>query len=277
MSCSGDELNTEIQLTSAMSTTTTTAPDQAFLNSFISLLSRSYLFTPLTTAFITEIDGTASSASPQDVITPERLTQHFSLGVSAAARSNIVLIESGDFTAAALWEPPDFCGIPPSQARRNPGPILQEWREAARRLKAKYLALPDQGPRSYDTPAAPSQSSGAPSEDPYPADFNKDIDYETRRFYHLAMLARDPSVDAATSRAAVRACVEPFLNKAKEEDIPVWLEASTEQTKDEYASLGFRVCEEVVMGKGRVNAKGWPTEGGEGVQCWAMIWDEPWN
>lgn len=253
---------------------TTSAPDKAWLDSFISLLSNSYLTTPLTTAFITEIDQTPPTSSPSDVMTPERLTKHFTLGITAAARSNVVLVESGNFTAAALWEPPDFCGIPPSQARRNPGPILQEWRSAARTLKAKYLSLPDTGPHSYDQPAAPSQSSGAPSEDPYPTDFNKDIDFETRPFYHLAMIARDPKVDDAKSFEAFKACMDYFLKKAKEEEVPVWLETANESAKTEYENMGFRVCEEVIIGKGRVNAKGWPTKGGEGVKTWAMIWDE---
>jgi hypothetical protein len=262
-----------------MSTKTriTSTPDQDWLEKFIALLSRSYITTPLTTAFITEIDGTPASASRSEVITPERLTKHFTLGITAAARSNVVLIESGDFTAAALWEPPDFCGIPPSQARRNPGPILQEWRKTARDLKAKYLSLPDQGPHSYDQPAAPSQSSGAPSEDPYPADFNKDIDYETRPFYHLAMLAKDPEKDPKESFAAVVAVFDVFLNKAKEEDVPVYLETALEESKKEYEELGFKVAEEVVIGKGRVDSTGWPKEGGEGVRTWALLYDEHLN
>jgi hypothetical protein len=251
----------------------TSSPDQAFLDQFISLLSRSYLKTPLTTAFITEIDKTPPSASRAEVITPQRLTKHFTLGITAAAKSNVVLAESGGFVAAALWEPPDFCGIPPSHARSNPGPILQEWRSTARRLKAKYLSIPDKGPRSWDQPAAPSQSSGAPSEDPYPADFNKDIDFETRPFYHLAMLARDPDKDAQEGFASVVACMDEFLNKAKMEAVPVYLETASEESKREYESLGFRVCEEVIVGKGRVDATGWPAEGGEGVTTWAMILD----
>jgi hypothetical protein len=253
---------------------TTSSPDQKWLDSFISLLSRAYLTTPLTTAFITEIDGTDPSSDPSQVINPDRLTKHFTLGITAAAKSNVVLIEAGNFAAAALFEPPDFCGIPPSQARRNPGPILQEWRSAARRLKAKYLSIPDSGEHSYDQPAAPSQSSGAPSEDPYPADFNKDVDFETRAFYHLAMIARDPDAPADKSTAAYKACMDYFLNKAKEEEVPVWLETAAASAKDEFEKLGFRVCEEVVIGKGRVDAKGWPQQGGEGVRTWAMIWDE---
>ncbi|ETI27444.1 hypothetical protein G647_09634 [Cladophialophora carrionii CBS 160.54] len=256
---------------------TTSSPDQKWLDSFISLLSCAYLTTPLTTAFITEIDGTDPSADRSQVITPDRLSKHFTLGITAAAKSNVVLFEGGNFAAAALFEPPDFCGIPPSQARRNPGPILQEWRSAARRLKAKYLSIPDSGEHSYDQPAAPSQSSGAPSEDPYPADFNKDVDVETRPFYHLAMIARDPDAPAETSMAAFKACMDYFLGKAKQEGVPVWLETAAESAKDEYEKLGFRVCEEVVIGKGRVNAQGWPQQGGEGVRTWAMIWDEHLN
>ncbi|OAP59911.1 hypothetical protein AYL99_04913 [Fonsecaea erecta] len=257
---------------------TTSSPDQQWLDKFISLLSRSYLTTPLTTAFITEIDNTDPTADVSQVMTPARLTKHFTLGITAAAKSNVVLAEAGSFAAAALFEPPDFCGIPPSQARRDPGPILQEWRRAARQLKAKYLSIPDQGAHSYDQPAAPSQSSGAPSEDPYPADFNKDTDFETRPFYHLAMIARDPDVPADKSDKAFTACMDYFLKKARAEGVPVWLETASESAMREYERLGFRVCEEVVIGKGRVNEKGWPTpNGGKGVMTWAMIWDEHLN
>lgn len=260
---------------SAPSTTIKTSPPADSVSKFITLLSKSYLNTPLTTAFITEIDGTAPHATRStSSLTPERLHKHFSLGIPTAAKSNVILIEADDFTAAALIEPPDFVGIPPSQARKNPGPILMEWRTVARQLKSKFLALPDSGPHSWDQPAAPSQSSGGPSEDPYPADFNKDTDYETRPFYHLAMLGRDPDQDEAKAQAAVDACLKPFLENAKQEGVPVWTEASTVEKKQENEGWGFRVAEEVVIGKGRVDSNGWPEEGGEGVKCWAMIYDE---
>lgn len=252
----------------------TSSPDQKWLDSFIALLSRSYLTTPLTTAFITEIDGTDPSSDPSQIITPDRLTKHFTLGITAAAKSNVVLVESGNFTAAALFEPPDFTGTPPSQARRNPGPILQEWRGVARRLKAKYLSIPDSGEHSYDQPAAPSQSSGGPSEDPYPADFNKDIDFETRPFYHLAMIARDPDVPTEEAKSAWKKSMEYLLKQGRDERVPVWLETANESAKNEYEELGFRMCEEVVIGKGMVSSKGWPQQGGDGVRTWALILDE---
>lgn len=37
--------------------------------------------------------------------------------------------------------------------------------------------------------------------------------------------------------------------------------------------MGFRVAEEVRVGRGRVDEGGWPKEEGGGVRCWAMIWE----
>jgi hypothetical protein len=253
-------------------TTQRISPPSDYVDKFINLLSRSFLTTPLTTAFISEIDQIQPGSKAQ--ITPERLQKHFSLGIPIAAKANVVLIEASDFAAAAMVEPPDFHGTAPSQARRQPGPILTEWRTMARQLKSKYLSIPDSGPRSYDTPAAPSQGSGGPGEDPYPNDFNKDIDYEMRPFYHLALMARDPDIDQKKSDASMRACLQPFLDKAKAEAVPIWLETATEDMRDYYQSLGFKVVEEVVIGKGRVDSKGSPQEGGEGVRCWPMMLDE---
>ena len=253
-------------------TTQKTSPPSDYVDKFISLLSRSFLTTPLTTAFISEIDnGPSGQTNP---VTSERLHKHFSLGIPMAAKGNVILIEADNFAAAALFEPPDFCGVPPAQARRDPGPILQEWRGMARKLKGRYLVIPDSGPRSWDQPAAPSQSSGGPSEDPYPGDFNKDTDYETRPFYHLALLARDPDVAAGKQDAAMKACLQPFLERAREEGLPVWSETATPDMRDRYQELGFKVLEEVVIGKGRVDGRGWPKDGGEGVKCWPMMWDE---
>lgn len=250
-----------------------TSPSSATVDKFISLLSRSFNTVPLTTTFITEIDGVKAGAAPS-ALTPDRLHKHFSLGIPAAAKANIVLLHDGDFKTAALIEPPDFCGIPPSQARRDPGPILSEWRSIARQLKAKHLALPETGPRSWDTPAAPSQSSGGPSEDPYPSDFNKDASVEIRPFYHVAIVAQDPELSAAQHEAALKATIDPILEKAKREEVPAWAEASTTAKRDEYQQLGFRVADEVIVGKGRVSEKGWPTQGGPGVTCWALIFDQ---
>ncbi|RMZ81989.1 hypothetical protein DV737_g2330, partial [Chaetothyriales sp. CBS 132003] len=268
--------------------TVKTSPPAADVEGFINLLSSSYLNVPLTTAFVTEIDS-ATSSSPAPPIDSARLHAHFSLGIPLACKSNILLSSipastarspapaDTAFLAAALIEPPSFVGVPPSQARKNPGPVLAEYRATVRGLKAKYLGLPDTGPRSWDQPAAPSQSSSGPSEDPYPGDFNKDIDFETRPFYHLAMVGRQQGLsgeDEEKAQGAVDAVVKPIVDKSRQEGVPVWTEASTEASKAERERWGFRVAEEVVVGKGKVDAKGFPKQGGEGVRVWAMILDD---
>lgn len=252
---------------------TETSPSAQTVEKFISLLSRSFNSVPLTTAFITEIDGVKTDSNPS-ALTSERLKKHFSLGIPAAAKANIVLLHDVEFRIAALIEPPDFCGIPPAQHRRDPGPLLSEWRATARQLKSKHLALPDTGPRSWDTPAAPSQSSGGPSEDVYPADFNKDAGVEIRPFYHMAIVAKDPEMSSAQQEAALKATIGPILEKATREGVPAWAEASMPEKRDEYERLGFRVADEVVVGKGRVSEKGWPAQGGAGVRCWGLIYDQ---
>jgi hypothetical protein len=65
--------------------------------------------------------------------------------------------------------------------------------------------------------------------------------------------------------------VDPFLAKAREENVAVWLEATNTHARDVYAHLGFQLAEEFTIGKGVVNAEGWVQENGEGIVNYAMI------
>jgi len=256
---------------------TTSTPTEDDLASFIDLISTCYQTVPLTTAFITEIDG-VSPGSEYSELSPERLKKHFSLGLPAAFRSNILLTTvssagSSRPLAAVLFEPPDFSGTPPAQARKQPGPILTQYRAVARALKAKHLAMPETGPHQWDTPAAPSQASSGPSGDPYPSDFNKDTNTEVRTFFHLALLVRDTSASKQETSQAVKEALDEYLAKAKELDVPIFLEASSTESKDEFEARGFEAVEQTAVGEGKVDARGWPTEGGQGVKVWGMIYN----
>ncbi|KAK5939637.1 hypothetical protein PMZ80_008016 [Knufia obscura] len=256
---------------------TTSTPTEDDLKSFIDLLSTCYQNVPLTTAFITEIDG-VSPGTEYSQLSPERLKKHFSLGLPSAFKSNILLTtvsaaNSSRPLAAVLFEPPDFSGTPPAQARKQPGPILSQYRSVARALKAKHLAMPDTGPHQWDTPAAPSQASSGPSGDPYPSDFNKDTNTEVRTFYHLALLVRDTDASKQETAQAVKEAMDVYLEKAKASDVPIFLEASSQESKDEFEARGFEAVEQVAVGQGRVDARGWPTEGGDGVKVWGMIYN----
>lgn len=256
---------------------TTSTPTQDDLSTFLDLLSVCYQSVPLTTAFITEIDG-VSPGTEYKQLSPERLRQHFSLGLPAAFRSNILLTtvsspSSSRPLAAVLFEPPDFSGTPPAQARKQPGPILSQYRAVARALKAKHMAMPDTGPHQWDTPASPSQASSGPSGDPFPNEFNKDTNTEIRTFYHLALLVRDTGADKAETAQAVKEAMALYLDRAKKEEVPIFLEASSQESKAEFETWGFKAVEEISVGQGKVDERGWPTSGGAGLKVWGMVFN----
>lgn len=261
----------ELKVTTKQTTT------QQDLDDFIELLSTAYQTVPLTTALITEIDN-VSPAAQAEKLSPQRLKQHFGLGLPAAFKSNVLLTtvtspSSRLPLAAVLFEPPDFSGTPPSHARKAPGRTLTEYRAAARMFKARYLAMPETGPHQWDTPASPSQASSGPSGDPYPNEFNKDINTEVRPFYHLSLLARNTAADAGQAAQAVKLAMQEYLDKAKKEDVPILLEATSPESKAEFEKFGFKSVGDVGIGVGRVNRAGWPTENGEGIDIWAMLYN----
>ena len=82
-----------------------------------------------------------------------------------------------------------------------------------------------------------------------------------KKCWQFTLMARDP---LRTSRGAVRAVLEPFLKKAKEERLPVWCVAGNERARDVYAYFGFRVVKVVYSGEERVRTWcmvcNWPVE-----------------
>ncbi len=90
------------------------------------------------------------------------------------------------------------------------------------------------------------------------------------KYYHLQFLARNPDVPLIPG--AVTAVIQPFLDRARAEGVPAWLEAVDERSVRLYEHFGFHLVEKVTMGKGKVNAFGWPEDGGEGVSGWCMIY-----
>jgi len=75
---------------------------------------------------------------------------------------------------------------------------------------------------------------------------------------------------------AVRAVIDPYLKKAKEEGVPAFLAATNAHARDVYVHLGFKVVEEVTIGKGVIDKEGSIVEGGEGVILYAMVYDPEW-
>jgi hypothetical protein len=69
----------------------------------------------------------------------------------------------------------------------------------------------------------------------------------------------------------VRALVDPWLQRARAEVVPAWLEAITEHSRQVYEHLGFRTVGEGRFGVGKANARGELEEGGEGMVVYGMI------
>jgi hypothetical protein len=173
----------------------------------------------------------------------------------AHAEQNAILTEAGDWAAVASWEPPLYSGPPFSRAKSNPGPILSEWRVAVARMRAQYVGYAEEGA------PGPGPEKGAPQEEVR----------KLKSHYHLSFLARVPGREHV--EGAVSAVMLPFLARAREEGVPVWLEATYPHAVAVYQHYGFQICEEVTIGVGRVGADGWPREGGPGVKAWGMLWD----
>ena len=58
----------------------------------------------------------------------------------------------------------------------------------------------------------------------------------------------------------------------RKDGAPLWLEATTESSRDLYVKHGFKVVGEIVLGEGKVERDGLPKRGGEGVTIWGMYW-----
>lgn len=136
------------------------------------------------------------------------------------------MVEAGDWSAIASWEPPHFKGKS-FAVTGTTGPMRKAWRARIAELKPE-------------------------------------------RHWHLQFLARNPDVPLVSG--SITAVIQPFLARARAEGVPAWLEAVDERSVKLYERFGFRLVEKVTMGKGQVNALGWPEEGGEGVSGWCMIY-----
>jgi len=59
---------------------------------------------------------------------------------------------------------------------------------------------------------------------------------------------------------------------ARSDGRPLWLEATTEASRDFYTTHGFATVSEVNLGKGKVSPNGLPERDGQGITIWAMCW-----
>lgn len=216
--------------------------DETSLTRFLNGIAAAFTNTHLSRAFITEIDNTPSPY-PSPTINIPRLRKHLSPGITDGARSGAELVEAGNFSALAVWETTTYRGVPFSETMRDVGPIREEWRRKIRELKEKYIGM----------------------------ETKEDGTEDFKPFYHLGFLCRNP--EEVSVQGAIGAVMRPWLRRAEEEGVPVWLEATYEHAVEVYEHFGFRLIEVVTVGKGVRNAEGWPEVSGVGVSGYAMIYD----
>jgi hypothetical protein len=61
-------------------------------------------------------------------------------------------------------------------------------------------------------------------------------------------------------------------DKSRGDGRPIWLEATTPQSRDLYSKHGFVLVEEIVIGKGSVGPDGKVNKGAGGFRIWGMVW-----
>lgn len=76
------------------------------------------------------------------------------------------------------------------------------------------------------------------------------------RYWNLSLMARDPSVPPVPG--AVRAVMQPFMQKAGENGEAIWLEASNLHARDVYAHFGFRTVEVIFVETAEFSCMIWP-------------------
>ena len=217
--------------------------DQAALDKFLDGMATAFSSTPLSRAFITEIDDTPPPYSASTV-TPARIREHIAPGITDGFRDGAELVEAGDYSALAVWETTEYRGKPFTEQATNVGLVREHWRRTVSELKSKYIGK----------------------------EVKEDGSEDYKPFYHLGFIVRNPTVPNVPG--SISAVMRPWLKRAEEEGVPVWLEATYEHAVDVYKHFGFRLVETVTVGEGCRSSEGFPEEGGPGVFAYAMIYDK---
>jgi hypothetical protein len=139
-----------------------------------------------------------------------------------------LIVEADNFAAVACWEPPGAV---------RPSHNVEELKELAkeRPIYAAFLR---------DIQAAKNECLG-----------------EGQKCWQLSLMARDP---LRTSKGAVRAIIEPLVERSKVERVPIWCVAGNDRARDVYAYFGFKVVKLIYSGEERVRTWcmvcNWPIE-----------------
>ncbi|KAL9620734.1 MAG: hypothetical protein Q9160_004747 [Pyrenula sp. 1 TL-2023] len=218
----------------------TTGSSDEYIEKLIAIVAYGFSASAITLRAIVETDAAQSKPTTRSSISRRRLEEHFAPSCYALTRDGAIIAEAGNFAAAALWEPPGFVlknpPTNPDGSRAGPvGRTIDEFRAIASNIKRKCLG---------------------------------DEAMDEARYWHLSRIAR---AEDRNEKGVVSAIIKPFLEKAKQDGVPVWLESVAENAKNMYLHFGFEVVDEIIIGVGRLDAKGDENQSGEGILSWAMV------
>ncbi|KAI1180225.1 hypothetical protein F4777DRAFT_531381 [Nemania sp. FL0916] len=94
---------------------------------------------------------------------------------------------------------------------------------------------------------------------------------EQERKSHWYVFIMGTAIDKRRQGLA-SALIEDLVNRARNDQRPIWLEATTRESLQLYTRHGFKTVGEVVLGKGSVDINGRANKGGSGVTIWSMYW-----
>ena len=224
----------------------TTSTSQSYITRAANICARASLADPFSNLLSHE-RRLATPNPPPTITLTDRInnnTTRFTQKIAQGAD----IVESGCFAAVACWEPPSTTAYGASEI----------WDADA--VIGAGIPYIDQRPifKSFLTEIAAAKRRL----------FSKD-----QAYWHLSLMARDPE---RHDRGAVRAIIEPLVERARQERVPVWLEAGNERARDVYEWVGgFRVVGEVWSAEGRVDRNGREREGGEWVVTYLMVANWP--
>lgn len=95
-----------------------------------------------------------------------------------------------------------------------------------------------------------------------------------KRFHYLWFVGTE---EAARGRGLASHLIRLRQAVAKEDGLPIWLEATTAKSRDVYAKCGFETVGEINLGVGSHASTGLREKGGSGLVVYAMIWRPEWD
>lgn len=90
-----------------------------------------------------------------------------------------------------------------------------------------------------------------------------------QKYYYVFFIA---TMESGRGKGLATKILKEVTQKAQAEGVPVWLEASSENSKRVYEKAGFEDLGTIILGKGEAAADGSPKKGGEGVRIFPMVW-----